>query len=129
VTTSIGGASAILKTLEYAGIGVQLAGRCSSDCTNEDPVISSIALGDPFVGVDANGLGIGSTQGEFETALGPGGAPDENGVVVYNNSSSIGVTYKTPSTASCEPQAVFIVMNYDHVLSPLLFRAKVPEIL
>ena len=64
-------------------------------------------------------LGLGSTHADIDAALGPGDAPDANGVVVYGDVGlteppALGVLYT--QDADCVERAAAFLMNYSNEL-------------
>jgi hypothetical protein len=100
-----------------AGIhGLSLAGACDSSRCDDSTIITSVAMVDPSAAVDANGIGLGSSQSDIEAVFGRG-SPDAHGVVVYSGSSlrhPLGVVYRRDD---CIPRATALILGYDEATS------------
>jgi len=96
----------------YASTGVRLADLCFLQQCND---VETIVLAPPFLGHDANGLGLGSTQADIEAVLGPptgydGDQADVDDRIHLYQGDDVGVLYV--KDADCVKRAVVIVLGY-----------------
>ena len=94
----------------YAAFGLRFAGICSlfGSC-DEDAELSSIVVSSPFMGVDANGLGLGSSREEVEASVGEGNE-EEPSFYVYSGQNDLGVYYS--EDLECEEAASSFLLDY-----------------
>ena len=95
-----------LKYRQYRQYGIQLAEPCHGPCSG----LSTIVVTEPFHGVDAHGVGVGSERADVEAALGAPTGRDHEGVTPYGE--RIGVVYGR-SRADCRERARAIVIGYE----------------
>ncbi len=99
----------------YAAFGVRVVARCplSGSCDPSNAEVQQIILSPPFVGSSSGGLGIGSAEPAFVTALGAGEVSSESDdLMKYEGGGGepLGVAYITDS--ACERRAAALLLNY-----------------
>ncbi|MCP4503327.1 MAG: hypothetical protein GY822_25610 [Deltaproteobacteria bacterium] len=109
----IGSNLAEVHTRSYASTGIRFADICPLGNCND---IETVVLSPPFVGKDSTGLGIGSTQAEFEAQMGAatgysGEEPvQEDNVHLYGADQELAVLYVQDE--SCIKRVAAIILGF-----------------